>query len=296
MITISRGQEPESLRRARERRLKAAIDAFNEHGPGTASLADFLNHGYDIAKRPLWKAQHMKCAYCEQRVIYHEQPTEHFRPKAYALRNWRDDEAIDEDRLRYWWLTWTWENLLFTCTTCNGKSHKGNRFPLAAGSEPLPAPAHPASFPLPAEHFDVTNERPLLLDPADRRLDPLDHLRWRPLEPSLDPAQWEWGVRGISLPGRVTARILRLDERAHFVNAAYKDVVWPRFRNEVYTRPTRRRPDIVAAWDKLVRDLVSPEAEFAAARWSMLDTLRTCSDGLRRLELPAPPRPSPSGE
>lgn len=290
MINVQRGPEPPALQSTREKRLRVAIESFNEHGPGSEPLIKGLV-GYDIAKPYLFRRQHKKCAYCERYTPLDEAPTEHFRPKAYARRDWCDDEAIEEDRTRYWWLTWSWENLLFSCNTCNGKSHKNNRFPLAPRTEPLAAPSHPCEFPLSDAHFDLATERPLLLDPADLSVDPLDHFRWRPLNPEMSPAQWTFGVRGIKARGRVTMRVLRLDERAPFVNSAYRDLVWPRFRSEILPKLKLNRAAVVAAWTKLTSDLIRPEAEFAAAKWCMLDELRTSSRAVMDQELPTPPRP-----
>lgn len=48
-----------------------------------------------------------KCAFCEQKV--EQSHVEHYRPKS-----------------KYCWLTYSWDNLLIACSTCNG--HKGNEF------------------------------------------------------------------------------------------------------------------------------------------------------------------------
>jgi len=48
-----------------------------------------------------------KCAFCEQKI--EQSHVEHYRPKS-----------------KYWWLTYSWDNLLIACSTCNG--HKGNQF------------------------------------------------------------------------------------------------------------------------------------------------------------------------
>lgn len=296
MITVTRGLEPDELRRARGVRLREAVAAFNVHGPGSAELYRCLERGYDVAKPELFRRQYRKCAYCESLTPLDETPTEHFRPKKKAQRNWRKGEERSEDEMRYWWLTWTWENLLFSCTTCNGQSHKGNHFPLVKGTEPLAAPARPATLPLPAHHFDVTAEHALLIDPADATIDPLDHMRWRPLEPGLPPALWSFGIRGITSSGRATVNILKLDERAPDVNTAYYETVWPRFRREVHNKLKRSRlQDVSAAWLALVHDLVHPRAEFAAARWCMLEALRTMLPAVSKLQLPEAPRPRPPG-
>jgi hypothetical protein len=139
VITVVRGAEPSELEASRAKKLKEAVALFNKYGPASKELLDCLDGGYQVARDTLWGRQHKKCAYCEQQTPLEEQPTEHFRPKKHALRNWRAEDPDDKDVDRYWWLTWTWENLLFACTTCNGRSHKGNHFPLVRSSEPLAA-------------------------------------------------------------------------------------------------------------------------------------------------------------
>lgn len=221
MIPVDRGAEPRALEDVRAERLPKAVSAFNVHGPGSKQLHKLLD-GYDVAKRHLFLRQHKKCAYCERTPGLDGQPVEHFRPKKHVSR--RIGGQRKKDHERYWWLTWTWENLLFACTTCNGPANKGNDFPLVAGSPPLPC--------------------------------------------------------------------LHLEALADEVAGRYRDTVWPRFHREIERRlevatPTQR----LAAWNKLVRDLVQPTSSLTAATWSMLDVLRTSTRALRSAQLPAPPRP-----
>lgn len=57
-----------------------------------------------IALRSIYRN---KCAFCEKKV--EQSHVEHYRPKS-----------------KYWWLTYSWDNLLLACSTCN--SHKGDEF------------------------------------------------------------------------------------------------------------------------------------------------------------------------
>jgi len=52
---------------------------------------------------------HLKCAYCEQKLLDSPKHIEHYRPKSI-----------------YYWLAYSWDNLLLSCGSCN--SAKGNRF------------------------------------------------------------------------------------------------------------------------------------------------------------------------
>ncbi len=56
---------------------------------------------------------HLKCAYCEKKLLDVPKHIEHYRPK----------------RGGYYWLAYSWDNLLLSCGECN--SAKGNKFPTA---------------------------------------------------------------------------------------------------------------------------------------------------------------------
>lgn len=289
MIPIDRGAEHPKLPEIRERRLQKAIKEFNTHGPGSRELGKTLK-GYDFVKRLLFERQHKKCAYCERKPGFDEQPVEHFRPKKLTIRGPKAKPV--EDTERYWWLTWTWENLLFACSSCNGQANKGNHFPLVTGSLPITCPVCPASLPLPLSCFQVSSEQPLFLDPADTSNHPLDHLRWLPVDRMLARSLWTWQLRGLTARGRTTKEYLGLDALADDVDARYRDTVWPRFHDEIERKlAVKQATQLLAAWDKLVRDLVQPTSPFTAATWSMLDVLRASTDALRRARLPAPLRP-----
>lgn len=128
MIRLTRGPEPDSLVPIREEQL---ADARKAVAAGRKIRFD----GYSVVKREIFGAQHRKCCYCEkleEQAKYRD--VEHYRPKAY-----------------YWWLAWTWDNLLFACMDCN-RDHKKDQFPLADGSTPLVA-----------EQAPPASERPLVI-------------------------------------------------------------------------------------------------------------------------------------
>ncbi|MFK5975248.1 MAG: TIGR02646 family protein [Sulfurovum sp.] len=52
---------------------------------------------------------HFKCAYCEKDIKDEDKHIEHYRPKS-----------------RYYWLAYSWDNLLFSCGQCNRP--KGRKF------------------------------------------------------------------------------------------------------------------------------------------------------------------------
>lgn len=150
MIRIERGTEascPE-LAAAREVELQR-VSAELVRDPKVSE--ELLGKRYQSARPILYRAQHGKCCYCEAPTNserWHH--VEHFRPK-----------------VRYWWLTWTWDNLLFACHDCN--SAKSDDFPLAVGSIPLRPHEQPPG-----------NEQPSLIDPGAE--DPRLHIRFVPIE------------------------------------------------------------------------------------------------------------------
>jgi uncharacterized protein (TIGR02646 family) len=87
-------------------------DAFNAN-ISSASYCDDKNR-YKVAsvQKKLNEIYHLKCAYCEQKLLDAPKHIEHYRPKD-----------------SYYWLAYSWDNLLLCCGSCN--SAKGKRFATA---------------------------------------------------------------------------------------------------------------------------------------------------------------------
>ena len=225
----------------------------------------------------------------ERRPGYDGQPVEHFRPKSKAYRP-LPGGVREEDSQRYWWLCWTWENLLFACTTCNGIQHKGNWFPLEG--TPMPCPSRPTESPLDGSLFDTGTESPMLLDPTDGS-DPLDHLQWAPVDRKLPRPEWIWELSGSTPRGKTTIDFLGLEKLTDDVREHYRATVWPRFKNEVDDEAEVPKK-ASSGWYGLCEAIVRPQATFAAATWWMLEALRRSTPQLRELQLDSPPRfPTP---
>ncbi len=196
MIRIHRGPEGAALAATRKRRARAAAEARAE-----GKTPKFT--GYDAVRTRLYAAQRSKCAYCERLIGAEGNPIEHFRPKAGALRG--DPWSSVRPRIdpsRYWWLAWSYSNLLLACPSCNCAGRKGNWFPLASGTRPLPVPS---TEDLASDvAFDSSAERPMLVDPgADQ---PLDHIAWVPLDPSEPIERMEWRPVHKTERGRFTIK------------------------------------------------------------------------------------------
>ncbi len=73
------------------------------------------NNRYKVGgvQKELNKIYNLKCAYCEKKLLDSPKHIEHYRPKKGG----------------YYWLAYSWDNLLLSCGECN--SAKGNKFPIA---------------------------------------------------------------------------------------------------------------------------------------------------------------------
>lgn len=104
----------------------------------------------DDVKEDLELRYHHKCAYCEQKVeSYH---VEHYRPKSI-----------------YYWLAYSWDNLLFCCATCNEK--KLNYFETLQPQVSYKPEDLPRIHEL-CQEYNQT-EQPLLLHPEYENAEPL---------------------------------------------------------------------------------------------------------------------------
>lgn len=146
MIRVYRHAEPSCLAPVRNREL-AKLRILETTRPVEGD--DINREAYRVVAEILWRRQHLKCCYCERMVTALFNDVEHFRPKGRAMRGPGCTEQHG-----YYWLAFTWQNLLFACDVCN-RTGKNDLFPLDAGSVALKAWEDPPG-----------NEKPLLVDPA----------------------------------------------------------------------------------------------------------------------------------
>jgi len=140
-------------------------------------------YGHSTVKGVLRSAQHNKCCFCEKDQREEDGTVEHFRPKM-GFKQKRKDKL---SKPGYFWLGYTWSNLLFCCKKCNGAGYKANLFPLRPGSSR--ARTH---------RDDINLEDPYLIDPAT--IDPKDHIYFE-----------NEFVKSITEYGRETIKIVGLD-------------------------------------------------------------------------------------
>jgi hypothetical protein len=98
----------------------------------------------------------------------------------------------------YYWLAYSWDNLLFCCGDCNKR--KGNQFPLA---DPAKRATHHA--------MRIEDETPAILKP-DGPQDPSDDIHFQGKQPV-----------GLTDLGRKTIEVLGLDSPKHGGRARYFD-------------------------------------------------------------------------
>lgn len=245
MIRVHRGPEPEQLKGIRE----AALAQLRPDGP--AKRKD-LPTGYQQVKGDLHAAQHQKCAYCESEEQSERNDVEHFRPAVEAKRSPGSAETRG-----YWWLAYTWENLLFACRNCNQAGAKGSLFPLSEGSGVL-SPEQPPPG----------DEQPLLIDPgSESGVDDIEFFEDGVLG-------WSPRARNGSLRGDVSIKVLKLRRQGLLV----------RYRKHVeYLRPwiapIERALDcndvaaLTAAWQSFVDQHLVPRALYAGLSRDVLASL-----------------------
>lgn len=120
------------------------------------------NHWGDVRtantiKDVLFEIHSGKCCYCERvRTRKREMDVEHYRPKAKVA-----DEPTHKG---YWWLSYDWNNYLWSCKSCN-QGYKKNQFSLL-----------PTGVRAVAEGDDLELENPCLINP--RFEEPKDYLAY----------------------------------------------------------------------------------------------------------------------
>jgi hypothetical protein len=237
VIGFTRPPEPAVLALLRAGKLAAARTAV-----ASGAKVDFT--GYEIVKAELAAMQHLKCCYCEKREEQAKyRDAEHYRPK-----------------VLYWWLAWTWENLLFACIDCN-REHKRDRFPLSPGDTVLVAEQTPPGA-----------ERPLVLDPSDPSMEPAREIEFR-RERVLGRERWV--PRGVTERGRETIAVCGLD-RPDLLDL-YADhvvhVVRPKLEVFFAAHGAGDAQSVVQAWNRATRGLLARERPFRALSHDALHVL-----------------------
>jgi energy-coupling factor transporter ATP-binding protein EcfA2 len=181
MILITRPSQPPAYAE-RAALGQTALEATAAEGGFKAQRRYAFDSSIWLAARTvLREASYDKCVWCESQAGY-AGPAEidHYRPKHRAEGLGKGEIHPDH----YWWLAYSWNNLVFCCQACNRA--KRNRFPVIG---PRLEPGDPSGA-----------EQPLLLDPYGTD-DPSEHLWFED----------DGTVRPISDHGDVTIEVLALN-------------------------------------------------------------------------------------
>lgn len=267
---------------------KQLADAERYYGawrPGRPAFGQFSAYsGLDVIDA-LRKMFHGKCAYCERAIEKGTREVEHYRPKG---------GVGDPAHPGYWWLAFSWSNLLPTCGPCN----KGLRQHVVTVDmtvqEVEDMQARPAKalkgkanqFPvggvrLTAKSEDHANEQPRLLDPT--RCEPGDHLGWSHASdfsivvPAVDDG-------AASVEGEETIRCLALNRsglveaRTKHLNILRAQRVLIKERLEASrTLPEAARLQVLQVILESVKDMqlhCEPQVEFSAMARAFVTAFR----------------------
>jgi hypothetical protein len=262
VIRIHRGPPPSALASVRAEELRRVRDARGRGVP--YELGDRYNS--EEVRQALYAAQAWKCCYCEILIQPRAYPIEHFRPKGKAKHG-----PTFPDHEGYWWLTWTWENLMLACPTCN--STKLDHFPLEPRGRVLPRGRKPPG-----------PERAMLLDPMTE--DPTASIEF-----AHRGGHWMPFPRNGCLRGAATIRSLGLSTPT-WLNR-YDDFVAEFIEPKAAVIRARiagdDHPGVAAAWNEATRFLLGPRSLFKALSYDVLN--QEFSPGVRArfgLILPRP--------
>ena len=256
MIRLHRGTEPAALAAVRDQggelarvRAVAAAGELSSKAIGTK---------YTVVAGDLWRAQGHKCAYCESQEQRKRNDVEHFRPKGRI-------DACDGNAFSpgYWWLAWSWSNLLFSCRNCNQSPAKLDKFPVEPGSPRLSAEDEPPG-----------SERALLIDPY--REDPMDHITFRL---SKFRARDRWGPSPLTPRGERTIEILLLDrdDLLDLYEDHVRHFIEPEVNELLTAMASGAAQGVLAAWSRATR-AVHPAMPFAALSHDALDAMVSAAE------------------
>jgi hypothetical protein len=246
-VLVTKGAE-------RTRRDGAAYEAAIAAGQKFEFVPDKGIYGHQTVREALIEMQHGKCCFCEQIVqSTTDGDVEHFRPK----QGFKQDASSPLERPSYFWLAYTWSNLLFACPQCNQR-HKQNLFPLADPNQRARRPCD-----------DLARESPLFINPYDEsNIESLIGWRRHVPFPVDDNAQGRETISALGLGPTARKGMLSERRRQRFdLLSILRDGLAPG------VAPATRDP-AGGQWDNKARAVLkeaqSDQAEFAAMARALL--------------------------
>lgn len=252
MILIDRGGECAELPPVRAAEL-ARIERIVQSGrqPQSREFGD----RHKFTRSTLRERQYGKCCYCDKFAEAKYSTVEHVRPKAEARR------SDGRPKSGYWWLAWTWENLLFCCQQCNG--NKGTWYPLRGDDQ---APRY--GRPLTAYSNPPGHEKPILLDPTLD--DGIEHIEFRPVAGRWVPQAREGSIRGYETIKQVQLDRADLLELYTSVAAGLSDSI-ARIREAMESAGRPPSTLVRARWREVMRRQLRPAAPLVGLHYDMFD-------------------------
>lgn len=138
MIQVTRTKKPDVLVQNAENWTNEYLNAKQvyDNSKTLENKKNFQNiekrYNHNEVKTSLKKMFEKKCAFCESHIIHVDYgQIEHFMPKS-----------------KYPNLCFEWNNFLLSCSICNGKSNKGDKFPLDQEGGPFinPVDENPENY------------------------------------------------------------------------------------------------------------------------------------------------------
>jgi hypothetical protein len=214
-----------------------------------------------------------KCAYCEKSMSDIPKDAEHWRPK----RKITGVQAGEHPG--YFWLAYSWRNLLPSCSMCNSYDGKKNQFPIANNhvfrrrltdheldqlkcrSEAIESPNQPGVWYLGAEDLDYL-EGPLLLHPYVDET-PTEHLEFKA----------DGFVEGLTKKGESSIKVFALNrEELRFLRSQAEQATEARVLMEIaWAKENGRDPqESLDEAEEIVGRSLDERAPFSAAKLSTL--------------------------
>lgn len=265
MISIARPSKPDGWDAKVTEAVKVLFAAHRADRSASLHFRESIYRSKEVRDAYI-EAQNRKCAYCEHYIgDDHPGDVEHFRPKAGYKQDESNHSLISPG---YFWLAYSWDNLLLSCWRCN--NHKANWFPLV----------DPKKRAKPTQR-NLSQEQPLLIDPTSVK--PELHIRFR--EHVATP------VNG-SRHGSTTIEILDLnrtkrdgknknpvDRRKESYLRLQND--WTNWRKLQLLSTRRSDPElqeVIRSYQNQFRQAIHPSAEYSAMARDFLASVGFSND------------------
>lgn len=219
------------------------IDNNKFTNPARNWRPNHIIYGHQTVKKLLKKEiQKNKCCYCEKEILSSYE-VEHYRPCA----AYQQDYNGITFKPGYYWLSYTWSNLFYSCPSCN--KSKGAYFPLEdSANRDVPHTVN----------LNCENEIPLLIDLVNEN--PRNFIVYDGLDPKGRPGNFDKGELMIKAVGLRNEDMY--DERRSHWNKifAYKN----RTERTINRLTGNHRDDEIQDYNNYLDEKCNPEFPFSS--------------------------------